>query len=102
MRPEIQQAIDDWHRRRHRARTDLLWLCNRVLGFPDVSQRVHGPILDVLQKFDGANEFHRTEKDFADAFQGKVLWEPKTQFERIQPLNKRRKSLILFPRKHLK
>lgn len=94
--------MDLWHRRRHRARTDLLWLCNHVLGFPDVSQRVHGPILDVLQKFDGAHEKHKTEEDFAAALQGKVLWEPRTQFERLRPLNNRRKSLILFPRKHLK
>lgn len=36
---------------RWRARTDLQWLCNEVLPYPDVSQKVHGPLLDRLQKF---------------------------------------------------
>ena len=101
---EVLQAMADWHRRRHRARTDLLWLCNYVLNYPDVNRAVHGPILDALQHFPGANEFHKTEMDFAAAYQGKLLWEPKVLMEKL-PWNEGchgRKSLIIFPRGHLK
>jgi predicted phage terminase large subunit-like protein len=102
---DVLKAMEDWHRRRHKARTDLLWLCNKVLGYPDASMRVHGPIIDALQKFPGANEFHKTEADFASAFQGKVLWEPKVLLPYLVPnegSRGNRKLLILYPRGHMK
>lgn len=102
---QVLKAMEDWHRRRHRARTDLLWLCNHVLGYRDVSERVHGPILHALQKFPGATEFHKTEQDFAEALQGKVMWEPKCALQELPPNEcslGHRKILILFPRGHLK
>ena len=100
----IGPVLRSWHKRRHMARTDLLWLCNEVLGYPDVSQRVHGPLLDALQKFPGADEKHLGVSDFAAAFSGKVLWEPKVPLESL-PLNPdaiSRKNLFLYPRGHLK
>jgi hypothetical protein len=32
-------------------RTNLQYLCNDILGFPDVCPQVHGPILNFVQKF---------------------------------------------------
>jgi hypothetical protein len=94
-----------WHHERHLARTDLLWLCNVVLGYKDVSREVHGPILDALQHFPGATEFHKSPSDLVQALQGKVLWEPKCQMEQL-PWNEGweadRQNLYLYPRGHLK
>lgn len=94
-----------WHGERHRCRTDLLYLCNEVLGYKDVSRAVHGPILDALQHFPGATERHVTVQDFADAMAGKVLWEPKCAMERLPPnagFEQSRDTQFLYPRGHLK
>ena len=32
----IGKYLEWWHHERHLARTDLLWLSNKVLGYPDV------------------------------------------------------------------
>lgn len=82
-----------------------MWLCNEVLGYPDASIRVHGPIIEALQKFPGADEFHKTEEDFASALQGKVLWRPKVRLPDLAPNPGslgHRKLLILYPRGHMK
>ena len=44
-------VIDRIRYARWKARTDLQWLCNHVLGYPDVSERVHGPLIRNLQQF---------------------------------------------------
>jgi predicted phage terminase large subunit-like protein len=101
----IGPYLKAWHEERHLARTDLVWLSNMILGYPDVSERVHGPILEALQKFPGANEFHKSVQDYADAMGGKVLWEPKCQMEHLPPndgFEQSRDNLILFPRGHIK
>jgi len=36
---------------RWKARTDLRWFANEILGYRDVSEEVHGPLLSRLQKF---------------------------------------------------
>lgn len=101
----IGPYLNAWHEERHLARTDLLWLCNVILGYRDVSREVHGPILDALQAFPGATESHKSVQDYADALAGKVLWEPKCQMEHL-PWNSAweadRQSLFLYPRGHLK
>lgn len=81
------------------ARTDLLFLCNHVLGFKDVSQEVHGPILDAMQKFPGWSEDHKTVEDFLAGMNGKVMGQPLCE---LKNLGGGRKNLILFPRGHLK
>lgn len=43
--------LDRMRTARWKARTDLLWLCNNVLGFKDVNPKVHGGLINVLQKF---------------------------------------------------
>jgi predicted phage terminase large subunit-like protein len=71
-------------------RTDLLKLC-QLLGYNDVTEKVHGPILKVLQKFPGG-----FDKEVAA---GK--WEYKPAAELWQ-LTGKRQTLILYPRGHLK
>lgn len=99
------------------ARTDLLFLCNEVLGFRDVSQAVHGPIIDAAQKFPGWVEYHKTVDDFIAAINGKLMGHPICEMKDLPRLeievdipNDRiivtgidgRKTIILFPRGHLK
>lgn len=94
-----------WHSRRHRARTDLLYLCNEVLGYKDVSMEVHGPIIEALQRFQGVIEGHKTQADYLEALMGnKALFTPICPFTALEPCGFRgkRKNLILFPRGHLK
>jgi predicted phage terminase large subunit-like protein len=88
-----------WHKRRQMARTDLLFLCNHVLGFKDVSLAVHGPIMEAMQGFAGWSESHKTVSDFNEAMKGKFFGSPLVPF---QTLEGSRKNLILFPRGHLK
>jgi len=97
--------LEVWHEQRHLARTDLLWLCNKVLGYRDVSREVHGPILDALQHFPGAREFHKTAEDYLAATRGKVLWEPLQSLESLAWNACHvadRQTIYLFPRGHLK
>jgi hypothetical protein len=103
--PELDGYLRWWHAQRHRARTDLLWLCNEVLGYRDVSERVHGPILKALQKFPGAVEQHKSVEDIIAAQQGKVLWEPRVKMELLPPNEgflQSRDTQYLYPRGHLK
>ncbi len=89
-----------WKRVRQMARTDLLFLCNTILGHKDVSQRVHGPILDALQKFEGWDEPHETIQDLNTAYGArKLLGKPKVE---MWALTGGRKKLFLYPRGHLK
>ena len=119
--PEFKFLLEQWHEERNLARTDLLWLCNEVLGYTLICRKVHGPILDALQHFYGAVERHKTVEDFLAARAGKVLWEPVVQME-LLPANSEelrvmspfverevvaanavlRQVLVLFPRGHAK
>lgn len=113
----IGPFLYSWHKRRQMARTDLLFLCNAVLGMKDVSRQVHGPIIDALQKFKGWQEFHKTVADFQSAMQGKFLGQPLCELNDLPRLDIEidvpgdrivitgidgRKTIILFPRGHLK
>lgn len=113
----IGPFLHGWHKRRQMARTDLLFLCNEVLGFRDVSQMVHGPIIDAAQKFPGWVEYHKTVEDFIAATNGKLMGHPICEMKDLPRLeievdipNDRiivtgidgRKTIILFPRGHLK
>jgi predicted phage terminase large subunit-like protein len=78
-------------RRRQRARVDLLFLCNHILGYKDVSRQVHGEIIDHLQHFKGGSD-HITEAGHIHFTPACDLWQ----------LEGPRNNLILFPRGHLK
>lgn len=82
-----------WLADRERGRRDLLWLCNDILAYKDVSRQVHGPILDQLQKFQGRREV-------IDANTLKIVSsEPRVKMEEMEgPRN----QLFLYPRGHLK
>ena len=87
----LKYRVEELLKRRQEARTNLLYLCNQVLGYQDVSRKVHGEIIDHLQHFVGGEET-------VDGL-GKPHYKPfKTCWELSGPRN----QLILFPRGHLK
>lgn len=65
-----------WLKDRERGRIDLLWLCNHVLGYTDVEQDVHGPVIAHLQQFRGREEYVDPET------MKLVFSEPRCQFHR--------------------
>lgn len=85
---------------RRRCRTDLLFLCNKCLGWPrhflDVVPEVHGPVIDLLQKFDDCQGKDRVTPD------GRSWYEPVNREPSIVLPAGPRRRLILDPRAHLK
>lgn len=82
---------------RWKARTDLGFLCREILNYPDVSDEIHKPILDILQKFPTPTREQFYEND-------KIIygqWEYKP-IQRISSLLGGRRVLILDPRGWLK
>jgi len=90
-REKLLARIENLKRIRQVCRTDLLWLCNHVLGYRDVSQEVHGEMIDSLQKFKGGKEKFNADADLEY-----------TPFVSLWELSGPRNTLILFPRGHLK
>lgn len=82
---------------RHRARTDLLFLCNEVLGYPDVSREVHGPILDLPQSFVKYQGQDYISEDGTHLYTP-PHWDPHKVIDPNDPRN----TLLLDPRGHLK
>ena len=74
---------------RQRCRTDLFLLC-RVLGYKDVSETVHRPLLEGLQKFRGGTEEYSA---------GRWVYRPAIPFWQLEGC---RQTLFLYPRGHLK
>jgi predicted phage terminase large subunit-like protein len=80
-----------WSEKRQRARTDLLFLCNEILGYKDVEAEMHGPVIDKIQKFrGGVDKFNSS---------GQWLYEPACE---IWDLEGPRNQLFLDPRGTLK
>lgn len=77
---------------RQKCRTDLIWLCQNVLGYKDVDAEVHGPIADALQKFKGGIDKYTEDGQFVEY----------TPYVNLWSLEGHRKTLVLFPRGHLK
>lgn len=80
---------------RWRARTDLLFLCNNVLGYTLVNEEVHGPILGMLQKFPVPSDDEALKHDQFDLKTG--VW----RYRPIKPLTAllcTNRNLILDPR----
>lgn len=78
---------------RQRARTDLYWLCTKVLGYKDIDPEVHQPLFDGLQKFHGGAE------DINPTTLGCTKYNPTVPIWNLQGPRFR---LILWPRGHLK
>jgi len=90
-----QAVINDRLKRlcavRHQARTDLMFLMRRILGYKDIEDAVHGPIVECLPKLYGGKDEILANGGFQ--YTPTVpLWE----------LRGKRKRLILDPRGHLK
>src|SRR5215469_9982774 len=89
-----EELLATWEvlkRVRHKARTNLLYLCREVLGYKDVSQEVHGEIIATLQHFKGGEDI-LGEGGLVKYTPAVSCWE----------LEGPRNQLILFPRGHLK
>lgn len=87
---QVRKALKLRHRIQQECRTNLLKLC-AVLGYADVNEKVHGPILDILQKFKGGT--HTEVSPLVYRYTPAVpLWQ----------LEGNRRTLILYPRGHLK
>lgn len=94
---EESEAVKKIREIRWRARTDLLFLCNEILGYPDVSKEVHGVVLDRLQKFQLPTP---EEYEMHDVWDGKKwLYRPVI---RHQDLPGKRRFLYLDSRSFLK
>jgi hypothetical protein len=85
-------------RARWRGRTDILWLCNEVLGFPDVSREVHGPIVDLMQRFPLPPKERLASADRVEP--GNLLYTPWSN--PYVSLAGKRRMLLLDPRGGLK
>jgi len=82
---------------RWKARTDLVWFCNNILDFPDVSAKVHGPLIERLQQFPRPTEKEMLENDHFE--NGTWKYKP---LRPMLSLEGKRKTLILAPRSTLK
>jgi len=90
---EIKKKLDHLLIIRQAARTDLLYLCNKILEYPDVTKEVHGPIIDRLQKFHGGTE-HLSSM-------GIIGYKPKVPIHKLARVPHKDK-LFLDPRGNLK
>lgn len=78
---------------RWRARTDLLFLCNEILGYSKVNKEVHGPIIEKLQQFKKPT---REEYVLNDQYvNGKWVYRPVIPHEELEGL---RRMLLLDSR----
>lgn len=78
---------------RNRCRTDLLFLCNKVLGYKDVHELVHNPIIVKLQQFPGGTDAFSSTGKF-EGYTSAVPWP--------YDLPSARRRLFLDPRGFLK
>jgi predicted phage terminase large subunit-like protein len=87
------EIADVWMQARQRARTDLLWLCNEIMGYKDVQEVPHGTLIRAMQQFPGG-------QDVCDRKTGQWLgYVPSCG---IWDLQGPRRRLFLWPRGHLK
>jgi predicted phage terminase large subunit-like protein len=93
-----QAVLEKLNIARWRARTDLLFLCNEILGYKDVSREVHGGLLDRLQKFPSPPDRETRWKH--DKFvNGQWVYTPLVPMPKLEG---KRRLLILDARGHLK
>jgi len=88
----------EWKYARQQCRTNLIYLCRLVLGYPDVTKAVHKPMVDALQKFKGGTEGCI---DVASN-RWRVVEGSYKPFVPLYDLEGPRERLILIPRNHLK
>ena len=101
-------TIEEWRILRKKGRTNLIWLCNNVLGYKDVSKEVHGGMIASLQSFKGGRDWtHQrfvpngvSPGTFKELVEGYVPEIP--NFWDMESPCATRRTLILMPRGHLK
>lgn len=96
---EFQAKLAEWKWVRNKARRSLHFLCVKLLGYQDVCEEVHWPIIDHLQRFKGG-------VDELDNI-GRVTYTPEIDLWHLPPPRTlegqtARNTLILYPRGHLK
>lgn len=82
---------------RWKARTDLIWLCNHVLGYKDVKDEIQGAFIRHLQKFPVPTPEQMLSNDRFE--RGEWIYKP---VKRLYDLPGSRRVLILDPRGFLK
>jgi predicted phage terminase large subunit-like protein len=78
-------------------RTNLLWLCNEVLGFKDVCDEVHGPIIRIEQQFSLPPSHELAKLDIVQP--GFIKYRP---WKNPYDIPGKRRMLLLDPRGGLK
>jgi len=92
-----EKRIQNILRIRKRARTDLQFLCNEILDYPDVSKEVHFPVLQIVQQFGKYQG-----QDYLSPG-GRIQYIPlDNEPSRVIPYTEPRRRLILDPRAFLK
>jgi len=82
---------------RWRCRTDLLFLCKEILGYTDVCESTHGPVIERLQQFKKPTREEFVLNDqFVDG-----MWKYRPIIPH-QELEGKRRMLLLDPRGHFK
>lgn len=91
------ELIEQLREARWKCRTDIKFLCNSVLGMPDVNEEVHRPVLDHLQQFPIPTA--EEAKAYDQLIHG--VWEYKP-LRNILDLDGKRRMLLLDSRGFLK
>lgn len=89
--------IHRWRMARWKGRTDLGYLCREILNYKDVRDDVHGPVMNILQKFPIPNRIQFEEHD--KLVNSRWYYSPLIS---MTALPGKRRRLILDPRGHLK
>lgn len=91
------ELIEELREARWKCRTDLKFLCNYVLGMPDVDEEVHRPVINHLQQFPVPTSAERVANDkLVNGF-----WEY-APIKNIEELEGKRRMLLLDSRGFLK
>lgn len=92
-----EKEITGLRQLRWKARTDLVFLCQKILDYPNVEEKLHGPLINVLQSFQKPSYQQSIDHDQWD---GKT-WQYKPLID-LYKLPGKRRCLILWPRSTLK
>lgn len=101
-------TVENWRKIRQYGRTSLIYLCNNILGYKDVSKAVHGGLIANLQKFQGGRDWTHTKMIGGNFSPGTVKeliegYEPLVpNFWDLERPTGLRRILLLMPRGHLK
>lgn len=94
---------EGWLWFRQQGRINLYFLCRWILGYTDVQWRVHGPIIENLQKFKGGvDNFEFLDREDGIGIRITKAHPGYSASCSLWELTGARKTLTLYPRGHLK